>query len=219
MFAAAGLFSSQIASTKAGQALVVSTACGYPKQMADIRTATALNLTANETDVFNAQVSLGRITLLKSASYVRSCYNDDSTEEVDCAHFVKRVLQGAQASVDVQAPCPFGSDACKTKAYRVDSGLVDSNKDIGLNAPTKDSVLFRRVTSCAPIHADRYVTIWVHNMTEVYGKKGNTSIKFYEFGKSDTGCVAAQPSQTTNLTTFCVSRWTKDYLPNAYNVV
>jgi hypothetical protein len=106
-----------------------------------------------------------------------------------------------------------------TQAFRVDSGLLDSNKDIGLNAPTKDSVSFRRVTTCAPIQVDHYVTIWQNNLTEVYGKKTNTSIKFYEFGKSDTGCLAALPSQSTNLTTFCVSRWSKDYLPNAYNVV
>lgn len=219
VFAAAGLFSSQIASTKAGQALVSSSACGYPKQLKSIRTASQQNLNSSELDVFNAQVSLGRLTLTKSAAYVRSCYNDDSSETVDCAHFVRRVLLGTQAAVDVQAGCPFGNDACMTKAFRVDSGLLDSNKDIGLNAPTKDTVSFRRVTTCAPIQVKRYSTVWQANLTEVYGKQTNTSVKFYEFGKSDTGCLAALPSQQTPQTTFCVSKWSKDYLPNAYNVM
>jgi predicted small integral membrane protein len=218
-FSAAGLLSSQIASTRAGQALVDSTACGYPKQLPAIRTATALTTSSAELDVFNAQVLLGRFTLTKSQAYVRACYNGDSEETAECGHFVRRSLVGDQASVDMQAACPFGRDACMTKAFRVDSGLLDSNKDIGLNEPPKNSVSFRRVTTCAPIQVDRYASVWRDNLTEVYGKKTNTSIRFYEFGKSDTGCMAAQPEHTTNQTTFCISKWMRDYLPGAYNIV
>lgn len=217
-FAAAGLLSSQIASTRAGQALVDSKACGYPKQLATIRTATARKLNSTELDIFNAQVLLGRFTLTQSAAYARSCYNGDSTETGDCGHFVQRSLVGTQASVDKQAACPFGSNACMTKAMRIDSGLLDSNKDIGLNAPPRDSVSFRRVTTCAPIQIDRFATVWKENLTEAYGKKTNTSVKFYEFGSSDTGCIAVPPEQTTPSTTFCISRWMKDHLPGAYTV-
>lgn len=218
-FATAGLFSSQIASTRAGQALIDSKACGYPKQLSSIRSvASARKLNSTELEVFNAQVLLGRFTLTQSAAYVRSCYNGDPTGAADCGHFVRQSLAGKQSSVDFQAPCPFSGDACVTKAARVDSGLLDSNSDIGLNSPPKDGVSFRRVTTCAPIKVDRYATEWKENLTEAYGNKTKTSVKFYEFGSSDTGCMAVPPTQTTPSTTFCISRWMKDFLPGAYTV-
>ncbi|KAF2832156.1 hypothetical protein CC86DRAFT_424508 [Ophiobolus disseminans] len=64
----------------------------------------------------------------------------------------------------------------------------------------------------------RYSTVWRENLTEAYGNKTTTSVKFYEFGSSDTGCIAVPPKQTTPLTTFCISKWMKDYLPSAYTV-
>jgi hypothetical protein len=217
-FAAAGLLSSQIASTRAGQALVDSKACGYPKQLATIRTASARKLNSTELEIFNAQVLLGRFTLTQSGAYVRSCYNGDPKGAADCGHFVRRSLVGKQSSVDMQAACPFGGDACATKAARIDSGILDSNNDIGLNAPPKESVSFRRVTTCAPIQVSRYATVWKDNLTEAYGNKTTTRVKFYEFGSSDTGCIAVPPQQTTSSTTFCISQWMKDYLPGAYTV-
>ncbi|KAH8731499.1 hypothetical protein GQ44DRAFT_604872 [Phaeosphaeriaceae sp. PMI808] len=115
--------------------------------------------------------------------------------------------------------CPFGGNACVTDAVRFDSGLVDSNKDVGLNSPPKDGLSFRRVTTCAPIKVERYATKWHDNLTEQYGKQGSTGVKFYEFGKGDSGCEATSQQETTNLTTFCISQWMKDYLPQAYHVI
>ncbi|KAH7077333.1 hypothetical protein FB567DRAFT_451564 [Paraphoma chrysanthemicola] len=80
----------------------------------------------------------------------------------------------------------------------------------------RDSITFRRVTTCAPIKADQYATGWQDNLTEAYTGKGMTSVKFYEFGKGETGCVATPAKQTTNATTFCVSQWMKDSLTGAY---
>jgi hypothetical protein len=128
---------------------------------------------------------------------------------------------GDNSSVEEKAACPFGGNACLTDAVRYDSGLVNSNKDIGINAPLKESISFRRVTTCAPIRTDNYATEWQENLPEAYGgKKTNTttSVKFYEFGLGDTGCTATPPGNITNSTTFCVSQWMKDYLPGAYFV-
>jgi hypothetical protein len=220
-FAAAGLSSSQIASTKAGQALVYSSTCGYPKKLSTLRTASSRNLTDENLEIFNSQVLLGRFTLMKSTAYVRTCYNGDTTGAADCSHFVRKNLMGDNSSVEQKAACPFGGDACLTDAVRYDSGLVNSNKEIGINAPLKESISFRRVTTCAPIRIDNYATGWTDNLPEAYGGKRTnttTSVKFYEFGLGDTGCTATLPGNITNSTTFCVSKWMKDYLPGAYFV-
>jgi hypothetical protein len=159
-FAAAGLLSSQIASTRAGQALVDSRSCGYPKKLPTIRSAYSRNLTEEQLNVFNAQVLLGRFTLTKSTAYVRSCYNGDPKSVADCSHFVRRNLMGEQAAINMTAACPFGSGACLTDAVRYDTGILNSNKDIGINSPPTDSISFRRVTTCAPIRVDNYATEW-----------------------------------------------------------
>lgn len=217
-FAAAGLLSSQIASTKAGQALIDSKTCGYPKKLATIRTAASKDLSDVDLDIFNAQVLQGRFTVSKSTAYVSACYDNDNRGSGDCNRFVKPNLMGEKSSADIQVPCPFGGDACLTKAVRYDSGLLSSNHDVGMNLPPRSSVMFRRVTTCAPIRVNRYATGWVDNLTESYGSKANTSVKFFEFGKGDTGCTATSANQTTAKTTFCLSKWMKDYLPGAYHV-
>jgi hypothetical protein len=176
-------------------------------------------LTDEDLDIFNSQVLLGRFSLMKSISYVRTCYNADTAGAADCSHFVRQNLMGENSSVEYKAACPFGGDACLTDAVRYDSGLINSNEDVGINAPLKESVSFRRVTTCAPIRIDNYATEWQRNLPEAYGGKRTnttTSVKFYEFGLSDTGCTATSPDSITNSTTFCVSQWMKDYLPGAY---
>jgi hypothetical protein len=218
-FAAAGLLSSQIASTRAGQALVDSRACGYSKKLSTIRSAYSRDLTEEQLNVFNAQVVLGRFTLTKSAAYVRSCYNGDSKGVADCSHFVRQNLMGEQAAINMTAACPFGSNACLTDAVRYDTGLLNSNKDIGINSPPSDSVSFRRVTTCAPIRVDDYATEWRDGLPEAYGNKTTTKVKFYEFGEGDTGCTATSEKVIKNtMTTFCISEWMQDYLPGAYLV-
>jgi hypothetical protein len=60
-FAAAGLFSSQIASTSDGQALLESSVCGYPQKLDYIKPAYHIaNITADIVPIFNTQVLLVR---------------------------------------------------------------------------------------------------------------------------------------------------------------
>jgi hypothetical protein len=127
---------------------------------------------------------------------------------------------GEQAIVDMNATCPFGGDACLVKAVRFDSGLLSSNDDVGINSPLQQSLQFRRVTTCAPIRVDRYATEWRENLTQAYYQRNDTttSAKFFEFGRSDTGCIATPLTQQTPSTTFCISQWMKDNLPGAYDV-
>jgi hypothetical protein len=119
-------------------------------------------------------------------------------------------------TVDFRAKCPFGSNACLTPAVRFDSGPLNSNDDLGINSPMKHSLSLRRVTTCAPIDAEKYATQWRDNLTERYTGKTTTSVKFYEFGKGDTECLVTLANETTNATTFCVSQRMRDYQSGAY---
>lgn len=123
-FGAAGLFSSQIASTGAGSALIRAGVCGYPKEIANIRGTEAYDLSGEQLVTFNSEVLLGRLTLTKSAAYARSCYNNHlDGGATDCNIFVRTYLEGVNASATTNATCPFGGDACSTPtAVRYDSG-------------------------------------------------------------------------------------------------
>ncbi|GME57641.1 putative cytochrome p450 protein [Neofusicoccum parvum] len=47
---------------------------------------------------------------------------------------------------------------CRTKNGNIifDTGYLDSHKDLGINTPPEDRVLFRRVSTCAPLVTDGY---------------------------------------------------------------
>lgn len=42
----------------------------------------------------------------------------------------------------------------------MDSGLIDSSADLGLNTPADERVQFRRVTTCAVVAIDKYASGW-----------------------------------------------------------
>jgi len=56
------------------------------------------------------------------------------------------------------APCPFDGGICVSKDNNVlvDSGLLDSRSEFGLNYPSSQSFEYRRVTECAPLKTDGY---------------------------------------------------------------
>lgn len=219
-FAVAGLFSSQVTNTAHGQALVRSDTCGFPVELSNPRNTESADLTTEELMVFNTEVLLGRLTLTKSAAYVRSCYNDDTNSgTAACNIYVQPHLVGINASAVNNASCPFGNDACTAPAVRYDSGYIHSGEDLGINCPDRDSLSFRRVTTCAPIKGEeKYSTPWRDNVPEGYAGLSNTSIKYYEFGKGDNRCEATTTNFTTNTTTFCVTQYMKDNFQDAYSV-
>jgi hypothetical protein len=87
-----------------------------------------------------------------TASYARSCYGSPSTSSF-CNTFVQQQIHW---SVNAQAPCPFASELCQTSdsaALELDTGYIDSHTVLGLNGPKENRVLYRRVTTCAPINS------------------------------------------------------------------
>ncbi|PVH92363.1 hypothetical protein DM02DRAFT_663022 [Periconia macrospinosa] len=230
-FGAASLLASRITSVDDNQVLLRSRACGFPRERGNVRDTVTASLAPSDLLAFNALAVMGRTTLTKSMAYARTCYGT-SESSGECKTFVKPTLMGVNASAVTNASCPFGNGACAEAAVKFDSGHVHSNIDLGLNAPQRDALTIRRVTSCAPIASKKYATGWRDNVPEAFGGgKTNTSVKFYEFGtttKSDSAvgepntvvlnCDATFQRFITNQTTFCVSQYMRDYLEKAYRI-
>ncbi|KAF2639640.1 hypothetical protein P280DRAFT_470267 [Massarina eburnea CBS 473.64] len=224
LFGAAALLASRIASMGAGQALILSQNCGFPKEIPDVRHTTSSALNPQDLLTFNSEVLMGRMTMMKSMAYVRSCYNDYDKDSQGvsgaCSKFVQPQLSGVNASAVINATCPFTGACATSAAAQFDSGHLHSNIDLGINTPKEDGITMRRVTTCAPILSNKYATNWTENLPEGIAKLGNTSVKFYEFGKEFSGrnCEATAANHTTNRTTFCVSKYMKENINRAYTL-
>lgn len=95
--------------------------------------------------------------LVRSASnYAQQCYSSDSPGIFDCTPFARSYLP---STVDTQAACPFrNSSICRTNTsnIRLDTGYIDLNKDLGINAAADNNILYRAVLQCAPLETQGY---------------------------------------------------------------
>lgn len=227
LFTVAGLFSSRVTTTSAsGQALMTGGICGVPKEVDNLRGVDPNDLEGEDLLTFNTEVLLGRFTLSRSAAYVRSCYNkNDNGASGGCNVYVQPYLHGVNASSVNDTSCPFvNEETCATSsAVRYDSGALHSNRDLGINSPESDAMTVRRITSCAPVNAERYATDWIDDVPEAFGGGlTNTRIKFYEMGQitpgDNDGCEATFKDSRTKNTTFCVSEFMKTYVQEPYTI-
>ncbi|KLU88800.1 hypothetical protein MAPG_07783 [Magnaporthiopsis poae ATCC 64411] len=65
-------------------------------------------------------------------------------------------------SMHVDVPCPFTDDICvqPNGAMTLDTGLVDSNTHLGINAPPEERIKYQRILTCAPIKTENYSSPW-----------------------------------------------------------
>lgn len=73
--------------------------------------------------------------------------------------------------VDSQAACPFhNSSICRSNSsnIRLDTGYISLLNDLGVNAPSDQDILFRKVLHCAPLDTQGYtepINGWNDNFT------------------------------------------------------
>ncbi|RAR06174.1 cytochrome p450 protein [Stemphylium lycopersici] len=83
-------------------------------------------------------------------------YGAGSTE--NCRTLVRKALP---IQITHGRPCPFPgkSSICRSSenALRLDSGLLNSNYDLGINSPPSSRFLYRTVSECAPILSEPYM--------------------------------------------------------------
>lgn len=104
-----------------------------------------------ETDKVTARrTTESSIRWTTAMQYVDSCY-EASGDSGLCDNFLyKRKLEWDKSSVT----CPFDDSAClgdDLPARKIMTKVLDTHWDLGLNAPPKDRVQFRRSATCSPI--------------------------------------------------------------------
>ena len=184
-FAAASLLTSLVTKAAGDQRLVVSDNCGFfgYDPQADITTRVAAQQQHDLND-----------TLIASA-YTKNCYNGNSERNnLECNIYTKpELLWSAMA----EAECPFESSMCLLPAYRLDTGLLSSHSDFGINAPSGGRINFRKVTTCAPITQVDHTTVVQSDGTDGLGLEGDTIHK-YQYGTFAAGGIDSNTTYTYN---------------------
>ncbi|KAI0015357.1 hypothetical protein F4780DRAFT_787088 [Xylariomycetidae sp. FL0641] len=152
-FTIAGGLSSQISTAVGDEVLLNGDGCGYlPFALTsqDVRTAYAI-LPYNSQGISNA------------ADYAEQCYSNAGAGQLDCNRLIKKRLEGTKDFKEDNrrsASCPFKDSMCRTRSanVRLDTGLIDSHKDLGLNAAPSQRLLWRYVLHCAPLVTAGYTS-------------------------------------------------------------
>ena len=137
-FLIAAILSSTAYTSQGDEVLVSSPHCGLIDFNSPNLSAVLDILGAYETE-----------SISDSASYARSCYSSGGTGRTwqDCSTFAAPRLPVTQSNVS----CPFQEGTCTAPSIQLDTGLMDSNLFFGMNAPLRNRVKLRKVTTCAPI--------------------------------------------------------------------
>jgi len=188
-FAAAGIFSSRVASATS-EALMVSNLCGF----LDLSNLDYTNVSTAKLQRASALHVIGSTSFDDARTMSRNCYDPYTvTRTFGCPAFVNN------QKLTIDAPCPFSSGSCQSSTISVDSGYLDSNDDLGINAPPSDRIRIRKLLTCAVIPLeDKYSSEWIgaESLPEMYSFPTDPSIgtsgvhyKFFNAGPSISGHI------------------------------
>jgi hypothetical protein len=162
-FVAASGLSSQISSAIGNEALIDGSYC----------------MTFNETAYYELPGSSDYLEpyvsqqLQAAATYAKQCYRANTTRAFECGTFIRNRLT---STTQRDAACPFRDSICKSNDKNVilDTGLLDSHEDYGLNTPSSERFQHRRVLHCAPLKTEAFKT--------TYNISANKSFTRYNYG-------------------------------------
>jgi hypothetical protein len=127
--------------------LIKSNQCGIlDANGVPIRTLDLLSVLFNA----NSQVTT-------ASTYAQTCYGPP-TSSIQYSLYVKEQLEWTTNS---NAICPCGEDLCilkETKPIQLDTGLIDSQSDLGINTAPENRVSDRTVSTRAPIHTEGFTS-------------------------------------------------------------
>lgn len=108
--------------------------------------------------------------LTNAAAYARECYGE-SANALQCNTYATPSIRWEGKNVG----CAFKEGMCwRNHTYQMDTGLIDSHFDLGINTPQQERLKYRRVTTCSVIGEEGYindsndtmVTTWNYGPTE-----------------------------------------------------
>ncbi|KAF2802620.1 uncharacterized protein BDZ99DRAFT_371732, partial [Mytilinidion resinicola] len=159
-FAVAGIFSSRISTNVGDEVLITgSNNSGFLDS----------NLHRNMDDTAAFLTPYASQLIVARANYAQNCYHS-SASAADCQPFVQTSLP-FKAIYD--APCPFQHNMCRSQdsSLILDTGLIDSLHDLGLNTPPAYRFQIRRVLQCAPVIQEGYTDV----------RRGSNGTQFLRF--------------------------------------
>lgn len=169
-FGAASILVSLVTQAAGAQRLIVSNDCGYlffdPAASLEQRTLAMQYKDLNDT--------------LVAAEYARQCYDGDGgLNKLRCSIYTKQSINWTSAD----AACPFDPTVCSvSRAFKMDSGLIDSHADLGINSRPSDRISFRKVTTCSPLSVEGdYVSVVNSTGEDGLGVAGDR-IRKYHYG-------------------------------------
>ena len=180
LIAVASIFSSKVTRTTS-EVLVQSSKCGLPV----FSPFNVFALKQEDLPVESALYAISQWSLERSLAYSNACYRGVGSYPYACNEFVRRYLE---SKVNRTEECPFPSDVCIMPALSVDTGYIDSDFHLGINAPASDRISFRKRLTCAPINADNYTPGWTtEGLPPVFPWQpdliSGAAYKFYNFGE------------------------------------
>ncbi|KEF60128.1 uncharacterized protein A1O9_04978 [Exophiala aquamarina CBS 119918] len=121
-----------------------------------------------------------------AATYARQCYGQDAAlNKLRCSMYTKRSIAWTASEVDY----PFAGSICSAPlALQLDSEIIDSHMDLGMNTPDSARVGFRKVTTCSPLKVTpEYGSVVTSTGTDRLGVEDDR-IREYQYGTySSTG--------------------------------
>jgi hypothetical protein len=146
LFSVASVFTSQVTRVPGNSTIILGPSCG--------------ELTFNYSRYGNGDIITQSKILAdtyEAAAYVRQCYGDNANG-LACRVYNRPSLE---FTTNPNAACPFASNIClynDKSAFSMDTGLIDSHWDLGINAQPEHRIKYRHLTTCAPLHAKQWTT-------------------------------------------------------------
>lgn len=134
-FGAASIFSSTIAKAAGNETLMYSKDCGVSKFPDKLD------------PTFSKLLKVMHLSH-SAASYARSCYGEVDNL-LQCNTYPQRQIKWKTYR---NVSCPFDSHRCLNNlTVAFDTGELDTYKVFGLNSPPTERMIYRRLTTCAPL--------------------------------------------------------------------
>lgn len=166
-FGIASLLTSMVTKTAGSARLVVSDNCGF----------WAINDEGATSG--NAMGVKDLADTITASNYARACYAGEAASHgLQCNLFTEKALP---YTTNTNAACPFGNKICSSTAINLDTQRLSSQDHLGINTPKKGRVDFRKVTTCAVLSQDGYVSKSNATGTSGIGAKGDV-IRHYSYG-------------------------------------
>ena len=140
-----------------------------------------------------------------SSKYVSTCLAQNRTLP-ECNTFKQPRLNWTST----RAPCPFGDEMClgpANGAIQLDTGLLDSRADFGVNGQASERILYRRVSTCIPITTQNFT---IRGTSSIGDATFNYTAAFYGPNRYDLTMVNDTTLQNA---TYILSNYREFALP------